>query len=187
MLVCPSGFFSLLPVPIGFSSGGLACLSLILSRWSVFLFDNLSIVHLIRLCVYGYPSICEDGNEMWSDRRLDLQYAILHAPLISALRPAEYLISGAGLSSGQRWAAALTQVVCSRSYHQSANKDAHKFLIYGLTGVIDPKLNAECGFFPLRASSLRFYSDSFSTASTSELYLASLTRCYISPKCSPSC
>lgn len=137
MLVCPSGSFFSLP------SGGLACLSLILSRWSVFLFDNLSIVHLIRLCVCGYPSICEDGNEMWSDRRLDLLYAISHAPLIPALslsiRSSEYLISGTGLTSGQRWAGALLQLVRSRSYHHSADKGAHKLQIYGLTCVIDPK------------------------------------------------
>lgn len=76
------------------------------------------------VCVYGYPSICEDGNEMWSDRRLDLLYAaILHALCLS-IRSEEYLISEAGLSSGQRWARC--SPASSRPHHQSANKDAHK-------------------------------------------------------------
>ena len=68
---------------------------------------------------------------------LDLLYATSHAPLdLGALRsqfweyepihsPA-YLISRAGLSSGQKWADADQQVARSYSHHQSADKDPHK-------------------------------------------------------------
>lgn len=64
MLVCPSGFFPdqlLSPSPLQriFFFGRL---TLILSRRSVFVFDNPSIVHQIRLCAFAYLSICRDGE-----------------------------------------------------------------------------------------------------------------------------
>lgn len=64
MLVCPSGFFpDQLPHPPpsrGFFFFGPPIL--ILSRQSVFVFDNPSLVHQIRLCAFAYLSICGDGE-----------------------------------------------------------------------------------------------------------------------------
>lgn len=174
MLVCPSGFFfffSSLALPL---SRGPGCPSLILSRWSVFLFDNLSIVHLIRLRVYGYLSICGDGNEMRSDRRLDLLYAtfqsLSHPPpptdlscliwVSELIHSAAYLISEAGLSYGQKK---------NKPIRSSSSQSEAIHIISQLTRThisnwcsgwqvwSTKNLNAECGRFPLRASSLRFF------------------------------
>lgn len=108
------------------------------------------------------------------------------------IHSAAYLISEAGLSYGQKKK--------NEPIRSSSSQSEAIHIISRLTRThisnwcsgwqvwSTKNLNAECGRFPLRASSLRFfYSDSSLTVLTSELYLALRHAVIIFLKCSTSC
>lgn len=185
--LCSSAHLVISP-PTGFPSRGLACVSL---SFSLICFPVRQSKHCpsdMSVCLrVSFHLWRREWNAIWQKVGFTVCYHTC-TPDLSSL--SEQLFSSISDQQGQvkSWSemiwcspAATTHIVSQLTRTRRSNWFA------GWQVWSTQNLNAECGYFPLRASSLRSSPDSFSTASTSELCLALKRAVTFFLKRSPSC